>query len=66
MEDVMLGTRRTILFWQQRRRRLLALERALASFRADRATRSEYAAVALKAKDQKTAETKSKAWLFRG
>ena len=61
----MLGTKRTIPFWRQKRR-LLALERALASFRADRATRSEYAAVALKAKDQKTAETKSKAWLFRG
>jgi hypothetical protein len=62
----MLGSRRTIPLWQQRQRRLLALERALASFRADRATRSEQATIAHKARDRKVDEVKSKAWLFRG
>jgi hypothetical protein len=61
----MLGSRRTIPLWRQKRR-LLALERALASLRIDRGTRSEDAVVALKAKERKTAEVKSKAWLFRG
>ncbi len=62
----MLGARRTIPLWQRRQRRLLALERALAAFRSDHATGSEYAAVAHKAKDRKTDEVKRKAWLFRG
>jgi hypothetical protein len=35
MEDVMLGSKRTIPFWRQRRR-LLTLERALLPERADR------------------------------
>jgi hypothetical protein len=66
MEDVMLGSRRTIPLWRQRQRRLLALERALASFRADHVTRSEPIVVAHKAKDRKTDEMKSRTWLFRG
>jgi hypothetical protein len=45
---------------------LLALERALASFRADHVTRSEPIVVAHKAKDRKTDEMKSRTWLFRG
>jgi hypothetical protein len=62
----MLGTKRTIPLWQQRQRRLLALERALAPFRIHRETRSEQVAMARKVKDRKTDEAKSKAWLFRG
>ena len=62
----MLGTRRTLPLWQERQRRLLALERALAPARAGRATRSEQVAVALKARDRKREEVKSRVWLFRG
>ena len=58
MEDVMLGTRRTVPFWQQRRRRLLALERALAPGKSARETHAEQVVISAKAVQRRLDEAK--------
>jgi len=49
MEDVMLGSKRTAPLWRQRQRRLLVLERALASGKPTNETDAELAVLATKA-----------------
>jgi hypothetical protein len=62
MEDVMLGSKRTVPLWRQRQRRLLALERALAPSRNGHgqpyATAEGIAGA--RARDRLTAEAKRK------
>ncbi len=63
----MLGHKRTLPLWQQRRRRLLVLERALGPDRAgtgvNRMSTSEQSVLAQKTADRKTAEERWQAWL---
>jgi hypothetical protein len=67
MEDVMLSHKRTLPLWQQRRRRLLALERALSPARGeadtDKTSSSERTVIAQKAIDRVKAEERWQAWL---
>jgi hypothetical protein len=65
MEDLMLGSRRSVPLWRQRRPRLLALERTLASTRNEAATArdtsSERTVIALRSSPHLSAATKAKA-----
>ena len=58
MEDVMLGTRRTVPLWRQKQRRLLALERALAPGRPETETHVEQAVISAKASQRRLDESK--------
>ena len=58
MEDVMLGTRRTVPLWRQRHRRLLVLERALAPGKPGRDTHAEQAMVGAKAEQRRQDEAR--------
>jgi hypothetical protein len=61
MEDLMLGSKQTIPFWQQKRR-LLTLERALASDRKDCSSAITAQAIArARAQDRMAAGSKKKA-----
>jgi hypothetical protein len=65
MEDLMLGSRRTVPLWRPRRLRLLALERALVSTRGpaatSRDTSSEQTIIDLKSVPRMAAAAKAKA-----
>lgn len=56
MEDLMLGSKRSVPLWRQRRTRLLPLEQSLAAGRTD----SRVVKPALAAKDIKVARTRSR------
>ena len=58
MEDVMLGTRRTVPLWRQKQRRLLALERALAPRKPEAETHIEQAVISAKATQRRLGEAK--------
>jgi hypothetical protein len=58
MEDVMLGTRRTVPLWRQKQRRLVQLERALALGKPDAETHVEQAVISAKAAQRRLDETK--------
>jgi hypothetical protein len=58
MEDVMLGTKRTVPLWRQRQRRLLALERALAPGKSAHETHAEQVVVSAKAAQRRLDEAK--------
>jgi hypothetical protein len=62
MEDLMLGSKQTIPFWQQKRR-LLTLERALAPDRKDSSSSAitAQAIARARARDRIAAESKNKA-----
>jgi hypothetical protein len=67
MEDVMLGSKRSISFWRQKRR-LLNLERALASERkdADKNQLTAQAVAGARARDRMADEAKRKARFSEG
>jgi hypothetical protein len=58
MEDVMLGTRRTVPLWRQRRRRLVELERALEPGKPPQETHAELAVLGHKAEQRRLSEAK--------
>jgi hypothetical protein len=58
MEDVMLGTKRTVPLWRQKQRRLLQVERALAPAKPDAETRVEQAVISTKAAQRRLDEAK--------
>jgi hypothetical protein len=61
MEDVMLGTRRTVPLWRQKQRRLLQLERALAPGKPEAETQVEQAVISAKAAQRRLDEAKRRA-----
>ena len=58
MEDVMLGSKRTVPLWRQRQRRLLALERALSPGKPTNETQAELALLSTKAAQRRLDEAK--------
>jgi hypothetical protein len=58
MEDVMLGTRRTVPLWRQKQRRLVQLERALAPGKPEAETHVEQTVLSGKAAQRRLDETK--------
>jgi len=58
MEDVMLGTRRTVPLWRQKQRRLVQLERVFASRKPQAETHAEQTVISAKAAQRRLEETK--------
>lgn len=54
----MLGTKRTVPLWRQRRRGLLALERALAPGKPSRDTHAEQAMISARAEQRRQDEAR--------
>jgi hypothetical protein len=61
MEDVMLGTKRTVPLWRHRQRRLLSLERALAPAKPTDGTHAELVVISAKASQRRLTEAKRRA-----
>ena len=61
MEDVMLGSRRTVPLWRQKQRRLVQLERALATGKPGAETHAEQAVISAKAAQRRLDEAKRRA-----